>query len=208
MSTVPTVKAGPTFQDSLTCQSLRSAYLGETQTRQLYLRCARRMEEASMYVIAHAFRFTAAQEKEHGDIFRGLLEAYGGAALPTPEDLPDLPSQEPLDMLRAVVQTEHDLWDALYPHYAHIAMEEGYPRIAEAFSRIAETEQCHAQRFLQYAKALAEGRLFRDEERTSWFCLPCGQLYSGCEAPELCCACGRDRGHFIRTSHYPFVLED
>lgn len=208
MSTVPTVKASPTFQDSLTCQSLRSACLGETNARRLYLSCARRMEEVSLYVIAHAFRFTAAQEKEHEDIFRGLLEAYGGAPLPTPEDVPDLLPQEPLDMLRAVVQAEHELWDNLYPHYAHVALDEGYPRIAEAFRRIAETEQCHALRFLQYAKALAEGRLFRDDERTSWYCLPCGQLHSGCEAPDLCSTCGRDRGHFIRTSHYPFVLED
>ena len=92
--------------------------------------------------------------------------------------------------------------------YARIAMEEGYPRIAEAFRRVAETEQLHAQRFQQYAKALADDSLFRDDRRISWVCLPCGQLHSGHEAPDCCSGCGRDRGHFIRSSFYPFVVEN
>lgn len=205
MSTVQT--ACPAFMDSQTCQSLRAACLGEMHARRLYLQCARRMEEESLHVIAHAFRFTAAQEKEHADIFRGLIAAHGGSPVPLTEDAPIRLPHEPLEILRAVVQSEHDEWDALYPHHARVAMEEGYPRIAMAFRRIAETEHIHARRFLQYMAALADGTLFRDDQRVSWLCLPCGQLHAGHEAPETCSACGRDRGHFIRSSYYPFLVE-
>lgn len=208
MSTVQTV-AQPlqTFAASHTCRNLRSACLGENHARRLYLQAARRMEENALHVIAHAFQFTAAQEKEHGDIFRGLIAAYGGQVVPLAEEAPLLLPCAPLDILKAVAQNEHDEWDTLYPFYAREAREEGYPRIADAFCRIAETEQSHARRFLQYAKALAEGSLFEDEDRVSWLCLPCGQLHMGCRAPERCSACGRDRGHFIRSSYQPFIVE-
>ena len=207
MSTVPQPQTSPTFSDALTCRNLRSACLGEIHARRLYLHCAHRMEEEALYVVAHAFRFTAAQEKEHADIFRGLIAAYGGPTVPMTEDTPLLLPHGPLEILQSVVQNEHDEWDALYPHYAAVAMEEGYHRIAEAFRRVAETEQLHARRFLQYAKALAEGSLFRAHKRVSWLCLPCGQLHTGCEAPESCAACGKDQGHFIRSSYYPFIVE-
>lgn len=207
MSTLQTAAPVKPFSDTLTCGNLRSACLSEMHARRLYLQCARRMEDASLHVIAHAFRFTAAQEKEHADIFRGLIAAYGGPSVPMAEDAPILLPHEPMDILKTVAQSEHDEWDTLYPHNAHIAMEEGYPRIALAFRRIAETEHLHARRFLQYAKALAEGSLFRADRRISWVCLSCGQLHAGQEAPPACSACGRDQGHFIRSSFYPFVVE-
>jgi len=208
MSTVqPVAIPCQVFIDSQTHRNLRTACLGEMHARRLYLHAARRMEEASLHVIAHAFSFTAAQEKEHADVLRGLIAAHGGQTVPLAEDAPTLLPHETLDILMAVAQSEHDEWDTLYPFYARIAGEEGYPRIADTFLRIAETEQHHAQRFLQYAKALAEGSLFRDERRISWLCLPCGQLHTGLEAPASCSGCGRDRGHFIRSSFYPFVIE-
>lgn len=196
------------FAASRTCAALRSACLGELHARRLYLQAAQRMEEEHLHVIAHAFRFTAAQEKEHADIFRGLIAAHGGGCVPMAEDAPLLLPHDPLDILKAVTQNEHDEWDALYPFHARTAMEEGYPRIAAAFRRIAETEQSHALRFLQYAKALADGTLFQDTRRISWLCLPCGQLHVGFEPPENCSACGRNRGHFIRSSYFPFIVEE
>ncbi len=209
MSTVQTAQETPlSFTDSHTRRNLRSACLGEMHARRLYLQAARRMEEASLHVVAHAFVFTAAQEKEHADVFRGLLTALGDRQAPMAEDAPLLLPHDPLEILRVVARSEHDEWDSLYPCYARQARSEGYPRAAEAFERVAQTEQRHAMRFLQYAKALAEGDLFEAENPVSWLCLPCGQLHTGCRAPEQCAACGRDRGHFIRSSYYPFVVEE
>ena len=205
MSTVQT--ACPPFMDSQTHRNLQSACMGEVQAQQLYLHAARCMEDAHLHVIAHAFRFTAAQEKEHADIFRGLMTAHGGQPILLADDPSLTLPREPLEILRAVLQSEHEEWDTLYPCSARIAAEEGYPRIAAAFHRIAETEQLHAQRFLRYLEALSEGTLFRAAARVSWFCLPCGQLHTGHEAPAVCSGCGKDRGHFIRSSFFPFTVE-
>ncbi len=194
------------FHDSQTCRSLASACQGESQARQQYLTAAERCDQAGLHVAAHAFRFTAAQEKEHAAIFHGLLVAFSGPSIQADTAheiaLPDTP----LEILRAVTQNEDDESSKLYPAYAHMAEQEGYPRIATAFSRIAETERLHARRFQQYASALEADALFRSSSRVGWLCLPCGHLHYGTEAPNLCSTCGRSRGHFIRSDFHPFTV--
>lgn len=205
MSTM-TETTPPSFMASRTCRALAAAYLGEAAASRLYLTAALAMEDAGLHVIAHALRFTAAQEQEHEAVFRGLL-TVSGSPIPSPaEATPPLPAA-PEELLARIIQSESDEAEKLYPHNARIAEEDGYPRIAAAFRRIGETEALHARRFRQYAKALAEGTLFRDDSRVSWFCLGCGQLHTGCEAPSNCTSCSRDRGHFIRSNHHPFLVE-
>lgn len=208
MSTIQT--AAPviprlSFPESRTCRCLQSALRDKRRARQLYLDAAHALEEAGLHVIAHAFRFTAAQEAEHAAVLQGLLTSNGGD-IASPEDTAPLP-REPIDLLRAAAADEHTVWDERCPLYASAAADEGYPRIAATFRRIAETDQQHARRFAQYMEAVASGRLFRDEQRVSWVCLSCGQLHTGCEPPTSCPGCSGGQGHFIRTNFYPFSVE-
>lgn len=193
------------FETTRTCRSLQSACAGELQAREQYLAAARRCEAAHLHVVAHTFRFTAAQEKEHAAIFAGLLSAMGASAEAPSLPPPELP-EDPVEMLLAVSRNEHSEWDQLYPVYARIAEEEGFPRIAGAFTRIAETEHLHARRFLQFAKALRTDTLFSDRQRVSWLCLQCGQIHCDRHAPSNCSTCGRDQGHFLRSSFEPFTV--
>ena len=205
MSTLSDVRI-PAFMDSRTYQALQSALLGEEQSRRLYLQAAQILEEAQLHVIAHALRFTAAQEKEHAAIFSGLLSVYGGSPLPHVDILPLLPS-EPAALLQSLAQNELSEAERLYPCNARIALEEGYPRIAAAFQRIAETEALHARRLRQFEEALLSGALFRAERPVSWYCMACGELRTSCEPPDSCPSCGKNRGYFIRSSHFPFAIE-
>ncbi len=207
MSTLQTQTQVSNFASDRTCRNLCSVALGEYSAQRLYLRCAQLMDSANLHVIAHAFRFTAAQEKEHADVFCGLIAAHGGFPPTLPEEVPPPLPAEPENLLRAAIQSEQDESAILYPCHALVALEEGYPRIASAFQRIAETELHHMKRFHQYLAALEEGSLFRDEAKVSWVCLACGQLHAGQEPPHACSACERNRGHFIRSSHYPFLVE-
>lgn len=205
MSTLSDVRI-PAFMDSRTYQALQSALLGEEQSRRMYLHAAQTLEEAQLHVIAHALRFTAAQEKEHAAIFSGLLSVYGGSPLPHVDILPLLPG-EPAALLQSLAQNELSEAERLYPCNARIALEEGYPRISTAFQRIAETEALHARRLRQFEEALISGTLFRAERPVSWYCLACGELRTSCEPPDLCPSCGKNRGYFIRSSHFPFAIE-
>ena len=196
----------PAFMGSRSHRALQNALVGEEQTRQTYLQAAQTMEDARLYVIAHALRFTAAQVKEHADIFRGLLRFFGGIPLSPAESVALLP-REPIEILQALAQDEGSEAERLYLCNAHISMEEGYPRIAAAFTRIAETKALHAKRFSQFENALTCGTLFRDAAPVSWFCLACGELRTGCEPPAVCPSCSKDRGHFIRSTFFPFAVE-
>ena len=205
MSTL-TAPQSPAFMDSRCHHMLQTALLGGEQARLMYLHAAQTMEDAGLHVVAHALRFTAAQEKEHAAIFSGLLHFFGGAFLPPEETVPPL-RLGPAELLRTFTHQEAEKAERLCAHDASIAAEEGYPRIAAALRRIGETEARHARRFSQYEAALSGGTLFREERPVTWFCLHCGELRTGCEPPEKCPSCGKNRGHFIRSSHFPFAVE-
>lgn len=206
MSTCRTAATVTPFHESQTCHCLQAALRSKRCTCRLYLDAAAALEADGHHVIAHAFRFTAAQEREHADILQGLLTTHGGKPLPK-EDAPSLP-HSPIELLRAAAADEHAAWDERCPQDAGAALAEGYPRIATTFRRIAETDQLHARRFVQYLEAVSQGRLLRDEQRVSWVCLGCGQLHTGCEPPERCPGCSGSQGHFIRSSFEPFAVGD
>jgi rubrerythrin len=205
MSTIPTAAPVIPCRENRTCRFLRLALAEKRRARQLYLDAARTLEEGSLQVIAHAFRFTAAQEAEHAAILAGLLASLGSEPA-APEDTPPLP-RAPIDLLRTAAANEHAIWDERYPLYAGAAQEEGYPRIAGALRRMAETDRQHARRFVQYMEAHAGDRLFHDEQRVSWVCLACGQLHTDREPPASCPGCSGGQGYFIRTNFYPFSVE-
>ena len=205
MSTIPTAAPVIPCHENRTCRFLRLALAEKRRARQLYLDAARTLEEDGLHVTAYAFRFTAAQEAEHAAILEGLLTTLG-SDFPVPEDTLPLP-RDPIELLRAAAADEHTIWDERCPLYAETAQAEGYPRIAAALRRMAETDQQHARRFVQYLEAHASGRLFQDEQRVSWVCLACGQLHTDREPPSSCPGCSGGQGHFIRTNFYPFSVE-
>ena len=204
MSTAQPLRCPP-IMSRATADGLLSALHGAEQAARLYPAAADRLAEADLHVIAHAFRFTAAQEREHTAVLRGLILAHGGSIRNAPPEDAALPAA-PLDLLDAAIRMEQARLEAL-PACAQAAQTEGFPRVAHALQRMAETENRHMQRFIRYKDALARGTLFRAERRVSWYCLSCGQLHTGCEPPEGCAGCGKGSGHFIRTTYFPFHAE-
>ena len=205
MSTIQTAAPVIPFRESRTCRSLQEALREKLHARQSYLDAAQALENNGLFVVAHAFRFTAAQENEHAAILQGLLLTHGRDIL-SQEENASLP-RDPLEMLRAAAAAEHAVWDERCPLYVQSAEQEGYLRIAAALRRIAETDQLHARRFVQYMEVFASGSLLKETQPVSWVCLRCGQLHTGCEPPALCPGCSGGQGHFIRTSFHPFSVE-
>lgn len=204
MSTAHSLRCPP-IMGRATFDGLLSALHGSEQAARLYSAAADCLAEADLHVIAHAFRFTAAQEREHAAVLRGLILAHGGSIPPSSAEDTALPAA-PLELLDAAIRMEQSRLETL-PACAQAARTEGFPRIAHALQRMAETEARHAQRFTRYSAALAEGTLLRAASPVSWFCLNCGQLHTGCEPPDSCPGCGQSRGTFIRSNYFPFNAE-
>ncbi len=191
-----------TTQTRLLSPLLTQALHAAEQARRWYLTAAELLHQADLYVIAHAFRFTAAQETEHIAILRLLT---GISVEDSAPDVPPPPS-DPALLLEDAIARESTCAQELFPSAAMQAQAEGQPRIASALHSLSENERLHALRFRQYRCALADGTLLRSTEPISWFCLACGCLHHGSEAPGNCESCSASRGHFIRSTLYPFAV--
>lgn len=196
--------AGEGFSPGSAAACLAAALQQSRTAIARYLPAADVCDQADLYVLSHALRFCAAQEKEHAAILSGLLEVRG---LPLPEasPCPPLPG-DPCAMMLEAARACEDRGGRLWPAHAALARQEGDQRAATALERMAATALLHARRFRQYAHLLQQDALFRSSGREGWLCLPCGHLHYGAEAPLRCSACGRSRGHFIRSDFHPFSV--
>ena len=54
-----------------------------------------------------------------------------------------------IENLKAAAMGENEEWDVLYPEFAKVADEEGFPEIARTFRNIAKVEAEHERRYLK-----------------------------------------------------------
>lgn len=193
------------FDDSRTRANLMRAFAGESQARNRYTFAASQAEENHLRVVADVFRFTANQEKEHAEVFYGLLAASAGQTIHIDGGYPVNLSMNLQDLLCAARHNEVEEAEEVYPAFSAIAREEGFQRAADVFAAIALIEKIHAERFRRYEKLLKKDELFTGDQNTQWLCLNCGHIHQGSEAPALCPVCRHDQGHFIRADLAPFA---
>ena len=84
----------------------------------------------------------------------------------------------------------------MYPEFAKIADEEGFPGIAKVFRSIAVAEKQHEKRFLGLLANIENGTVFKKEKVVRWRCANCGYIHEGTEAPEQCPACAHPQAYF------------
>jgi rubrerythrin len=51
----------------------------------------------------------------------------------------------------------------MYKEFAATAKKEGYPQIANLFTKVGEIEKFHEKRYLDLAKELSEKKTFKDQ---------------------------------------------
>ncbi len=84
----------------------------------------------------------------------------------------------------------------MYPDYAKIARQEGFPEIAAAMESIAVAEKQHEKRYLDLMANIKNGKVFKKDAVVTWRCRNCGYIHSGTEAVQLCPACAHPQAHF------------
>jgi rubrerythrin len=180
------------------------AFAGESMARNRYTFAAGQAKAQNLHVIEAVFRFTADQEKEHGEIFYNHLKDLAGEKIMVKADYPVATSDTVAQLLRAAQQTEFEEYDELYQFFGDVASKEGFMPVAESFYKIAEIEKTHGERFSKFADLLEQGKLFVSDIECKWICLNCGHIHEGKEAPLKCPVCSHDRGYFIRLELSPF----
>lgn len=180
-----------------TATNLMGSFAGESQARMRYTYYASQAEKDGYIQMRDIFTETANNEKEHAKRFFRFLNAGGLKG-----DMVEITSSFPvllgttLENLKAAAEGEHEEANELYPEFARVADEEGFPEIAKVYREIAEAEERHETRYLKLAENIEKDQVFKRDEVVLWHCLNCGYIHEGKEAPKACPACAHPQGYF------------
>jgi rubrerythrin len=185
------------LKGSKTAENLMKSFAGECQARTRYTYYSSIAKKEGFVQIANIFMETAEQEKEHAKRFYKFLKTdYIDEAIEIQASFPVSFHDETLKNLLAAAAGENEEWTDLYPSFAEIAEQEGYPEVAAVYRKISEVEERHEIRYKKLAKNIEEGTVFKKDEVVLWKCNNCGYIYEGQEAPLACPACVHPQGYF------------
>ncbi|MCK5849919.1 MAG: rubrerythrin family protein, partial [Kiritimatiellae bacterium] len=166
---------------------------GESQARNRYTYFASKAKKDGFIQISEIFTETANQEKEHAKRLFKLME---GGEVEITGAFPAGRVGDTIDNLKGAAAGENHEWTDMYPSFAAIAREEDFKTIADIFEAIAVAEKQHEKRYLDLAKNIDEGKVFKKDSPVVWRCRNCGYLHEGTDAPEVCAACAHKQAHF------------
>ena len=174
-------------------KNILTAFCGESQARNKYTYFASVAKKEGYVQISKIFEETANHEKEHAKRLFKFLE--GGVAEIT-ATFPAGKIGTTLENLYAAAEGEHEEWQHMYPDFAKIAREEGFPEIAAVMENIAVAESYHEERYKALIANIEADRVFKKDEEIVWRCQNCGFNHKGTTAPVKCPACDHPQAHF------------
>ncbi len=167
-------------------QNLLKAFAGESQARNRYSFFASAARKEGFEQIANIFQETSDNEREHAKVFFQHLE---GGDLEVTASFPAGAVCDTKANLEAAAAGEKMEWTSIYPEFAKIAKEEGFPEVARSFEQIAKVEAFHEARYRKLAANAASGEIFKKKTRVKWHCINCGYVFEGEQPPKECPAC-------------------
>jgi rubrerythrin len=181
------------FEGSKTEKNLLAAFAGESQARNRYTFFASVAKNEGYEQIAGIFQETADNEKEHAKLFFKLLR---GGVVEINAAYPAGVIASTMENLKAAAEGEKMEWGTIYPNFAEIADQEGFPEVANTFRNVAKVEAYHERRYLKLLENVKQGKVFKKETKIKWKCRNCGFVFEGSEVPEKCPVCSHARSYF------------
>ena len=174
-------------------KNLLAAFAGESQARNRYTYFASVAKKEGYEQISAIFKETADNEKEHAKVFFKHLQGgeveikagYPAGVIGTTEK-----------NLLAAAEGEKMEWGSIYPDFAKIAEEEGFPKVAQSFKEIGEVEESHEKRYRKLLDNVKKGNVFKKEKPIKWKCINCGYVHEDIEAPDICPACNHPQSYY------------
>jgi rubrerythrin len=180
-----------------TSENLLKAFAGESQARNRYTYYSSVAKKEGYNQISALFMETAEQEKEHAKRFyKFLKEQMNGEGIEITATFPVGLSSDTKTNLSYAAAGENEEWTELYPAFAKVAREEGFPEVATAFEMISKVEKFHEERYRKLLSNIENNKVFKKDEAVIWKCGNCGFIFEGTEAPELCPACVHPKSYF------------
>ena len=175
------------LKGSKTEKNLWEAFAGESQARNKYTYFASKAKKDGYVQIAKIFEETAANEKEHAEIWFKLLNGIGSTA----------------ENLKSAAEGENYEWTDMYFEMAKDAREEGFDHIAFLFDEVGKIEKEHEERYRKLLANVEGGLVFSRDGDMIWQCSNCGHIHVGKKAPEVCPVCVHPQAYFqIKAENY------
>ena len=182
-----------TIRGTRTERNLLAAFAGESQARNRYTYFASIARKEGYEQISAIFAETAENEREHAKRFFKFLE---GGDVEIAAVFPAGRLGTTAENLCAAADGEAHKWRTLYPEFARVADEEGFPQVAAYFRAIASVEREHETRYRVLAERVSAGGIFRRDEPIRWRCRNCGYIHESPVAPDICPACDHPRAFY------------
>ena len=170
-------------------KNLQEAFAGESQARNKYTYFASKAKKEGYVQISKIFEETAANEKEHAEIWFKYL--CGG----------DIPTTA--ENLAAAAEGENFEWTDMYDRMAKEADEEGFKEIAAKFRMVGAIEKEHEARYRKLLENVQKEIVFSREGDCIWECSNCGLIVVGKKAPAMCPVCAHPQSYFqLKATNY------
>ena len=166
-------------------KNLQEAFAGESMARNKYTYYASKAKKDGYVQISKIFEETAANEKEHAEIWFKYL--HDGKVPGTVENLAD------------AAEGENYEWTDMYDRMAREAEEEGFKEIAAKFRMVGKIEKEHEERYRKLLANIQEGIVFSRDGDVIWQCSNCGHIVIGKKAPKICPVCDHEQSYFLLT---------
>ena len=163
-------------------KNLLEAFAGESMARNKYTFFASKAKKDGYVQISKIFEETAANEKEHAEIWYKYL--HSGKVPGTEANLKDAADGENFE------------WTDMYARMAAEAREEGFDEIADKFEMVGAIEREHEERYRKLLSNIEKGIVFSREGDCIWQCSNCGHIVIGPKAPEICPVCDHPQSYF------------
>ena len=181
------------FSGSQTEKNLLAAFAGESQARNRYTFFASKAKKEGYEQIGAIFEETAANEKEHAELFFKHLK---GGIVEITASYPASIIASTADNLKAAAEGEKMERGTIYPNFGDIAEKEGFPEVAVTFRMVAQVEAYHERRYNKLLSNVQEGKVFKKDAPLKWKCRNCGAVIEGTMAPEKCPTCAHPKAYF------------
>ncbi len=178
---------------SKTEKNIVTAFAGESQARNRYSYYAKVAKKEGYVQIAGIFERTAEQERAHA---KTLLKFLQGGEVEIVAAYPATPPGSTMENLQNAAAGEEHEYETMYPEFADIAEEEGFPVIAATMRSIAVAEKQHATVYRTLIANIEADTVFAKDEEVTWYCAKCGFTHKGSKAPKKCPACAHPQAYF------------
>ena len=168
------------YAGTQTERNLEAAFAGESQARNKYTYFAAKARQDGFEQIAQIFETTAANEKEHAEIWFKELGGIGATS----------------QNLKSAAEGENFEWTNMYENFAKTADEEGFAELAAKFRLVAEIEKHHEERYRALLNNVEMQEVFKKSSVKVWECRNCGHIVVGTDAPQTCPVCGKPQSYF------------